>query len=121
MRLAEAQKLLGRFLMYFFNKKRPKLSKRFAMLWLVFITQFSPIIFADETAKTAQKSPDILLAHIYQRGVDVSQYLVSEKLDGVRAIWDGKVLRTRAGNVIAAPNWFTKPLPATSHWMVSYG
>jgi DNA ligase 1 len=56
---------------------------------------------------------DILLANIYKRGIDVQQYLVSEKYDGVRAIWDGKVLHTRAGNVIAAPTWFIKDLPTT--------
>jgi DNA ligase-1 len=57
-----------------------------------------------------QSVPEVLLAHVYQSGLDVTQYLVSEKYDGVRAIWDGKVLRTRAGNVIAAPEWFTKDL-----------
>ncbi len=80
----------------------------FGLVWL-----FSPIVFAKEIVQTAQKSPDILLSHIYQHGVDVKQFLVSEKLDGVRAIWDGKVLRTRAGNVIAAPIWFSKTLPNT--------
>ncbi|HOY70965.1 MAG TPA: DNA ligase [Methylotenera sp.] len=89
-------------------------SQFFVWIWLLVCAHFSPNTLADEVAKTAQKSPDILLAHIYQRGVDVKQYLVSEKLDGVRAIWDGKVLRTRAGNVINAPFWFTKPLPATA-------
>jgi DNA ligase 1 len=63
-------------------------------------------------AKVGEKS-DILLAQIYQRGIDVTQFLVSEKYDGVRAIWDGKILHTRAGNVIHAPTWFTKDLPKT--------
>jgi DNA ligase 1 len=56
---------------------------------------------------------DILLAQIYSQGVDVKQYLVSEKLDGVRAIWDGKQLKSRKGNVINAPVWFVKDLPNT--------
>jgi DNA ligase 1 len=56
----------------------------------------------------------VLLANIYQRGIDVQQYLVSEKFDGVRAVWDGKQLKTRQGNVINAPKWFTKDLPKTS-------
>jgi DNA ligase-1 len=38
-------------------------------------------------------------------------YLVSEKYDGVRALWDGKALRSRAGNVFAAPAWFIAKLP----------
>jgi DNA ligase-1 len=65
------------------------------------------------TVLAGQSAPDILLAQIYQSGTNVQQFLVSEKLDGVRAIWDGKVLKTRAGNVINAPAWFTKNLPNT--------
>jgi DNA ligase-1 len=37
--------------------------------------------------------------------------LVSEKLDGVRAVWDGQVLRFRSGRVITAPSWFLSALP----------
>jgi DNA ligase-1 len=36
---------------------------------------------------------------------------VSEKFDGVRAVWDGHVLRFRSGRVIAAPTWFLSALP----------
>lgn len=56
--------------------------------------------------------PDILLANVYREGIDVSRYLVSEKYDGVRAIWNGKQLVSRNGYPIAAPAWFTQPLPA---------
>ena len=42
----------------------------------------------------------------------MSLYLVSEKIDGVRAFWDGQVLRTRHGNSINAPAWFTANFPA---------
>jgi DNA ligase-1 len=55
--------------------------------------------------------PDILLANVYRDGLDVSQYLVSEKLDGVRAIWDGEQLRFRSGNPVNAPRWFVDALP----------
>jgi DNA ligase-1 len=68
-----------------------------------------PLLFLSPCA-TAQ---DILLAQIYQQGIDVTQYLVSEKLDGVRAVWDGKQLKSRKGNVINAPAWFVKDLPNT--------
>jgi DNA ligase-1 len=57
------------------------------------------------------KAPDILLAHIYQESLDVRDYLVSEKLDGIRAIWDGQQLISRQGNPIHAPAWFTKRFP----------
>ncbi len=43
---------------------------------------------------------------------DPTPFALSEKLDGVRAIWDGQTLRYRSGRVIAAPPWFTAVLPA---------
>jgi DNA ligase-1 len=57
--------------------------------------------------------PSLLLAEIYRDSVDVSAYLVSEKLDGVRAVWDGKTLRFRSGREVKAPDWFIAGLPAT--------
>lgn len=60
------------------------------------------------------KAPDILLAHIYQQGIDVREYLVSEKLDGIRAIWDGTQLVSRQGHPMQAPAWFTKRFPKQS-------
>lgn len=69
------------------------------------------------SAQRAQAKPTgalpILLAQDYRGGVDVSSYLVSEKLDGVRAVWDGKVLKFRSGQAIAAPGWFLAKLPTT--------
>ena len=55
--------------------------------------------------------PPILLANVLGPSVDVTQYLVSEKYDGVRAIWDGKTLRFRSGRTVAAPDWFIAKLP----------
>ncbi|WP_255365664.1 DNA ligase [Alishewanella sp. HH-ZS] len=55
--------------------------------------------------------PDLLLAQDYQDNIDVRQYWVSEKLDGVRAYWDGKQLISRGGNIIQAPAWFTADFP----------
>lgn len=61
---------------------------------------------------TAGENPKVQLARVYDaNNVAVSDYLVSEKFDGVRAIWDGQQLKTRNGNVINAPEWFTAPLP----------
>ena len=57
-------------------------------------------------------APPLMLASTWQDGPDVSQYLVSEKLDGVRARWDGRVLWTRAGHRIHAPAWFTDGWPS---------
>jgi len=57
-------------------------------------------------------APTLLLAERYRGDIDVSRYWVSEKLDGVRAIWDGKALRFRSGNPVPAPQWFVATLPA---------
>jgi DNA ligase-1 len=62
-------------------------------------------------AQSADTSPRALLANVANADIDPTPYLISEKYDGVRALWDGKVLRTRAGNVIAAPAWFIAKLP----------
>lgn len=61
----------------------------------------------------AQQNEHVLLAQVYRRGIDVRQYLVSEKYDGVRAVWDGSTFYTRSGRKISTPNWFTKDLPKT--------
>jgi DNA ligase-1 len=56
--------------------------------------------------------PPLLLAQNYADRFDPAHYLVSEKLDGVRAVWDGKDLRFRSGKLIHAPHWFIAALPA---------
>ena len=71
------------------------------------------IALAPFTVLAGQNTPDVLLAQEYKTGIDVTQYLISEKLDGVRAVWDGKILVSRQGNEINAPTWFTKDLPIT--------
>ncbi|SDK35553.1 DNA ligase-1 [Methylophilus rhizosphaerae] len=72
------------------------------------------LLWFEPVAPAYAQVPDILLAHIYHEGIDVREYLVSEKLDGVRAIWDGKQLISRQGNPIHAPGWFTRGFPTQS-------
>jgi DNA ligase-1 len=55
--------------------------------------------------------PAIPLANVYHPGVNLEDYWVSEKLDGVRAYWDGEKLWSRGGHVYAAPGWFTAQFP----------
>ncbi|MBC3880070.1 DNA ligase [Undibacterium sp. LX40W] len=52
------------------------------------------------------------LSNLDQLKADASHYLVSEKLDGVRAYWDGKALLFRSGRKIHCPPWFTQGFPA---------
>ncbi|OZC36298.1 DNA ligase [Marinobacter vinifirmus] len=56
--------------------------------------------------------PAIPLANVYHPGVNLEDYWVSEKLDGVRAYWDGEKLWSRGGHVYAAPDWFTAQFPS---------
>lgn len=56
--------------------------------------------------------PRLMLATSYAAGIEVGDYWVSEKLDGVRGRWDGRRLRTRGGLPIDPPAWFTAHWPA---------
>jgi DNA ligase 1 len=86
-----------------------KYLSRFALFFLLVCG--AQLTVAETAFVTKPKVPDLLLAHVYQRGLHVPDYLVSEKYDGVRALWDGQQLVTRAGNVIHAPTWFTQGFP----------
>ena len=55
--------------------------------------------------------PPLMLAEVYRPGIAVADYWVSEKLDGVRAYWDGARLISRGGHEIRAPAWFTAGFP----------
>lgn len=54
----------------------------------------------------------LLLAEVYRDGIDPGAYWVSEKLDGVRAYWDGRQLYFRSGHAVNAPAWFVRDFPA---------
>jgi DNA ligase 1 len=80
------------------------LHRRHLLAWLM-VSPFTNLAWA-------KNQPSVLLAQDYKAGIDPRDYLVSEKLDGVRALWDGKNLRFRSGGLIAAPAWFVAKLPA---------
>ena len=56
--------------------------------------------------------PPLLLAESWDNAADLSDWWMSEKLDGVRAYWDGKQFLSRQGNLYHAPAWFIEGLPA---------
>lgn len=62
----------------------------------------------------AVEPPAVTLAETYEGGVDLTEYWVSEKFDGVRGYWNGEQLLTRGGQVIHAPAWFTAGWPDTA-------
>ncbi len=75
------------------------------ILLLIFLFICHPLSYAENS------KPELTLAKTYKEQVDLSQYWVSEKLDGVRAYWDGKQLVSRQGNIFPAPDWFVKKFP----------
>ncbi len=56
--------------------------------------------------------PPLLLAQTWDNAADLTDWWMSEKLDGVRAYWDGKQFLSRLGNQYHAPDWFVDGLPA---------
>ncbi len=64
-------------------------------------------------ALAADVKPPLMLANVYSPSVQLADYWVSEKYDGVRGYWDGQKLLTRGGQTINAPAWFTANWPTT--------
>lgn len=52
-----------------------------------------------------------MLPRIYEKNLDVSGWLVSEKLDGVRGYWDGRKLISKNGHPFYPPAEFLKNFP----------
>lgn len=67
---------------------------------------------AATAASTSDKAvPPLLLAHSWDNVQDLTGYWISEKLDGIRAYWNGKTFISRLGNEFYAPDWFVQGLP----------
>jgi DNA ligase-1 len=58
-----------------------------------------------------KEGPPVLLAEAWDTASNLAGWWMSEKLDGVRAYWDGKQFLSRLGNVYYAPDWFVAGLP----------
>ena len=66
---------------------------------------------AASSNRSAVAFKEVQLALVWSPTRSPHGFLVSEKFDGVRAVWDGQVLRFRSGRLISAPAWFTSALP----------
>lgn len=77
-------------------------------IWL-FLTTF----LLTAGAAVSAEPPGLLLAEVYDEQAQLDDYWVSEKLDGVRAYWNGRQLVSRQGNVFTPPDWFIAGFPAT--------
>ena len=58
-----------------------------------------------------KEGPPLLLAERWDHQMDLAGWWMSEKLDGVRAYWDGQQFLSRLGNRYHAPDWFVEGLP----------
>nr|WP_314179291.1 DNA ligase [uncultured Campylobacter sp.] len=63
------------------------------------------------SADTTKKTKFELLKLSEYKGQNVGGWLASEKLDGVRAYWDGQNLRSRNGKILAAPEGWSAHFP----------
>ncbi len=79
--------------------------------WLRLATLVAAAFVLVSPVARGEPPPAPTLAEVYHDGINPTPYWVSEKLDGVRALWDGRVLRFRSGLPIAAPPWFIAGLP----------
>ena len=83
--------------------------RRHCLAWL----GLAPLAALTTPQAWAADAPALLLANVYRPGMRLADYWVSEKYDGVRGYWDGHTLRTRGGETVAAPAWFTADWPDT--------
>ena len=83
--------------------------RRHCLAWL----GLAPLAALTTPQAWAADAPALLLANVYRPGMRLADYWVSEKYDGVRGYWDGHTLRTRGGETVAAPAWFTANWPNT--------
>jgi DNA ligase 1 len=74
--------------------------------------QVSKATAKKQAAAASGKAPPILLAHKWETDHDPTGWWMSEKLDGVRAYWDGQAFVSRLGNKFYAPDWFIADLPS---------
>ena len=66
----------------------------------------------EEKNSTGSGSIPVMLAHNYDPDKhDVTGWLMSEKLDGVRCYWNGTTMYTRNGNAFYAPDDWKAKLP----------
>ena len=63
------------------------------------------------SANVAKNAKFELLKLSEYKGQNVGGWLASEKLDGVRAYWDGRNLLSRNGKILAAPGGWSAHFP----------
>lgn len=89
-------------------------SEKHLLRLLPLLLSLAGLLTSASLANAAGSAPPLMLAKVYQPGVALADYWVSEKYDGIRGYWDGRQLLTRGGLRIAVPDWFVANWPATA-------
>jgi len=84
--------------------------RRAAALRLYYCT-ITFVLFTILLPTGAASAMEPMLPQVYSEQADVSGWLMSEKLDGVRGYWDGRQLFSKNGNRFYPPAAFTRDLP----------
>lgn len=76
-----------------------------------------PLDPASFTAPVATRGAfrGVLLAQEWDGVQNVTGWIMSEKLDGVRAYWDGERFYSRNGNIFSVPDWYRDQMPKDMH------
>ena len=80
-------------------------------LGLFCLWALSFVVMAEGVPLAKKVKPDLVLLKEFNQTTDVKGWLMSEKLDGVRAYWNGKQLMSRNGHLFVVPRWFIKSFP----------
>jgi DNA ligase-1 len=89
------------------------LTPPFNLLICAILTHLASFCYANgqNVITELDRSTPQQLAVTYKDDIDVKNYWISEKLDGIRARWNGSMLVTRNNNMIHVPAWFVKNFP----------
>ena len=79
-----------------------------AYLWIAI-----GLLLVSAPAHAGTHAPPVMSPYVWEPGMDIRGWWMSEKYDGVRGYWTGSQLVSRAGGAFAAPPWFTANFPNT--------
>ncbi|WP_298769449.1 DNA ligase [uncultured Shewanella sp.] len=86
-----------------------------ALLLSIVLFYITALTANERTLPSVNESPwrpPIQLATELKGPIDITDYLVSEKFDGIRGYWTGVDFYTRSGKPISVPTWFSEGFPA---------
>lgn len=69
------------------------------------------ICFCFISSSALAAKPNLFLLKNYHEHANINGWVMSEKLDGIRAFWDGEKLISRGGKTLTPPAWFTRHFP----------